>query len=141
MNIIIDSNILFAALIRDSIVRKIIFEYDGYFLFPSFIFEELEKYKPILFKKSNMQMHEFNKILELILTKVIIIPNEVILPYKEKAHRIIKDIDVNDIIFIACVLAYPNSVLWSDDKKLKLQNTVKIMNTSEIKDFVLNKIT
>lgn len=45
MKIIIDSNILFSALIKNSTTRKLILEHDGYFLFPSFIIEEMEKHK------------------------------------------------------------------------------------------------
>jgi len=41
MEIILDSNILFSALIKDSYIRQIILEYEGYFLFPTYIFEEL----------------------------------------------------------------------------------------------------
>lgn len=50
MNIIIDSNVLFSALIRDSMSRRIIIEYDGFFLFPSFVFEEMKKHKDTLLK-------------------------------------------------------------------------------------------
>lgn len=50
MNIVIDSNIIFSALIKDSIKRSLILRYEGSFLFPSFIFEELEKYKSYLMK-------------------------------------------------------------------------------------------
>ena len=45
MKIIIDSNVLFSALIKDSVTRKIILEYGDFFLFPEFIFEEMEKHR------------------------------------------------------------------------------------------------
>jgi predicted nucleic acid-binding protein len=45
MNIVIDSNILFSALIKNSLTRKIILEYNGLFLFPEFIFEEMNKHE------------------------------------------------------------------------------------------------
>lgn len=52
MNIVIDSNILFSAMVRDSTTRKLLLEYDGLFLFPSFIFEEISKHKGLLLQKS-----------------------------------------------------------------------------------------
>ncbi len=61
MKIVLDSNILFSALIKDSTTRRIILECDPIFLFPSFIFEEMEKYKKELLKKSKMEEKEFNK--------------------------------------------------------------------------------
>ena len=51
MRIVIDSNILFSALVKDALTRKLILEYKESFLFPSFIFEELEKHKDELRRK------------------------------------------------------------------------------------------
>ncbi|MBU1855183.1 MAG: hypothetical protein KKF89_05660, partial [Nanoarchaeota archaeon] len=73
MKIIIDSNVLFSALIKDSITRKIILNYNGLFLFPSFIFTEFNKYKNFLLKKSKMDKKDFNKLLDFILNKVMIV--------------------------------------------------------------------
>ena len=82
MNIIIDSNILFSALIKDSTTRKLILEYNDFFLFPYFIFEEMEKHKEMLLKKSVMSKHDFDTLLGLILQKVTIVPNEVLQSYR-----------------------------------------------------------
>ncbi len=136
MNIIIDSNILFSALIKNSFTRKLILTYDGFFLFPNFIFEEMENHKEELINKSGMNHEDFNNLFQLILRKVIIVPNEVLYPYKTEALKIVKDIDLDDVLFIACALAYPESILWSEDKKLKKQIKVKIFNTQEIKSIL-----
>ena len=45
MKIVMDSNVLFSALIRASTTRKLILEYGDLFLFPSYISEEAEKHK------------------------------------------------------------------------------------------------
>ena len=136
MNLIIDSNILFSALIKDSKTRKIILEYDGFFLFPSFVFEEMQKHKAELLKKSKMPEGDFNKLLQLILRKVFIIPNEVLLPYRKEAFEIVKNIDPDDAVFVACALAYNDSLIWSNDKKLKKQSKVKVFDTKEIVDIL-----
>ncbi len=132
MKIIIDSNILFSALIKDSTTRRLIIEYNGYFLFPNYVFKELNKYKQELLLKSKMQEEEFNKLLQIILEKVIVISNEDIRHYRKEAWELIKDIAPEDVIFIAVGLAYQNSILWSNDKNLKSQNRVKVLNTKEI---------
>lgn len=132
MNIIIDANVLFSALIKKSTTRKIILDYEGFFLFPSYIFIEMKKHKEELLRKSGMSKKDFDRLLQLILKKVMIVPNEVLVPYKEEALDIVKDIDPDDVLFMACALAYPGSVIWSDDKKLKEQNKVNVYSTSEI---------
>jgi len=130
MNIIIDSNELFSALIKDSITRKIILEYASFFLFPSFIFEEMQKHKTELLKKSRMSGEDFSKLLQLILKNIV--PNEVLIPYRKEAFEIVKNIDPDDVLFVACALAYHNSIIWSNDRKLKKQSRVKVLNTKEI---------
>ena len=132
MRIVLDSNILFSALIKDSFKRKIILEYDGKFLFPSYIFEELQEHKKELLQKAQMNADEFDTILQILLKKVFIIPKEALLPFKQEAIDIVKDIDLDDALFFACALAYPESVIWSDDKKLKEQTKIKVCNTPEI---------
>jgi len=132
MNIVIDSNILFSALIRDSMTRKIILNYDGFFLFPSYIFIEMEKHIDELLEKACMNRVDFDKLLHIILRKVLIVPASVMNAYKDEALGIIKDIDIDDTLFIACALAYPGSVIWSDDAVLKSQIRVNILNTKEM---------
>ena len=132
MKIIIDSNILFSALIRDSFTRRLILEYEEQFLFPEFIFEEMEKHKEELFRKSGMTTEDLNKLLQLIIKKILIVPNSILIPYRKEALEIIKEIDIDDVLFIACALAYPNSILWSNDKDLKKQNKVTVLSTAEI---------
>jgi predicted nucleic acid-binding protein len=129
--IVIDSNILFSALIKASTTRKIILEYEGFFLFPSLIFEEIGKHKYELIEKSGMTTKDFNLLLELLLKKVIIIPKEKLLPYKQEADALVKNIDPEDSIFIACALAC-KGVLWTDEKRLKKVKKIRVLNTKEI---------
>ena len=139
MRIVIDSNILFSALVKDALTRKLILEYKESFLFPSFIFEELEKHKDELRRKSKMTNNEFSLLLKVLLEKMEFIPEEKLDPYIDDAFKIIKKIDENDVLFFASVLAFPESVLWSDDKRLKKQSQVIIMNTTEFMLFITSK--
>src|SRR3989338_8930930 len=113
MHVVLDTNILFSALIKDSTARKLILEYEGIFLFPEYIFEEAEKHKDEILRKSEMSREEFNTLLALILRKVLIIPSEVLEPYRQETHNLMKDIDMNDILFVACALAHQGSIIWS----------------------------
>ena len=132
MKIILDTNILFSALIKDSTTRKIILEYDGKFLLPEYIFDEMKKHQEMLYQKTKLEKKEFEQLLQIILTKVEIVPIEKLIPHRAQARQIMENIDVNDVLFIACGVAYPNSVIWTDDKDFKKQDKVKVMNTAEI---------
>lgn len=132
MNIVIDSNVLFSALIKNSTTRKLILEYEGSFLFPEFIFEEIEKHKAELLKKSKMDQEDFDTLLKIILQKVTVIPNEEMEPHKQDAVEIMSGLDMNDVIFVACALTYHGSIIWSDDKGLKRQARVRIVTTEDV---------
>jgi len=49
---------------------------------------------------------------------VTIIPTEAVVDHREEAFEAVKLIDPDDVIFVACIMAYPNSILWSEDKRL-----------------------
>jgi predicted nucleic acid-binding protein len=135
--IVLDSNVLFSALIKDSTTRKLILEYDGKFLFPEFIFREMEKHKGMLISKSGLPKDEFDALLSIILAKVTIIPDSMLKKQKKDALVLAKKTDVNDVFFFACALTYKKSILWSNDKRLKEQAKVRVLNTKEIMELFL----
>jgi predicted nucleic acid-binding protein len=132
MRIVLDTNIFFATIIKDSTTRKIILYYDGSFLFPSFIFDEMKFHFDELIKKSGLSKSEFIAVVSSLLRKMSIIDTKSLIKHREKAMRIVENIDTNDVIFFACALAHPESIIWSDDKKLKNQKQIKVLNTKEI---------
>ena len=132
MNIVIDSNVLFSALIRNSSTRRLILEHDGTFLFPEQILQEFHKHKEELLTKSKIPPESFETLLNLLLSKVLIVHENTLEQHKTQAKQIVKDIDPDDAMFIACALAHPQSILWTDDRKLKEQEAVPVMNTKEM---------
>jgi len=132
MKIVIDSNVLFSALIKNSTTRQIILMYDCEFLFPEYIFQELERYKHILLQKSGLSEKGFDELLKMILSKVMLVPTIAMDDFKDTAVKLVKDIDINDVQFVACTLANLDSILWSNDKRLKEIREIKVLNTSEI---------
>ena len=96
----------------------------------------MKKHKDELVTISEMTDTDFDSLLEIILKKVLIVPSLILVPYRNEALEIVKNIDSEYATFIACALAYPDSTLWSDDKKLKKQSRVKVLNTGEMKSFL-----
>lgn len=132
MNIIIDANIVFSALIKDSFTRRIIFDYPGYFIFPLYLYIEFKTHESELIGKSGLSRHEFDELFESLLRKMELIPDIELEDYIGEANEIVKDIDPDDVLFFACALAFKDSIIWSNDKRLKSQKQVKVLNTKEI---------
>ena len=116
-----------------------IIEYQEEFLFPEYIFEEIEEHKQELFNKSRLSQEEYDLLLNKILSKVKIVKTSEIIKYREEALSIMNKIDADDALFIACALAYPDSAIWSDDKRLKKQNKIRIFSTSEMMSYLSKK--
>src|SRR3989344_5713898 len=78
-DLVIDSNVLFAALLKDSGTSNILFKHKLYA--PEFIFEEFRKYKDYLKGKTKRTEEDFNELFGLFERNVILVPKEEIGPF------------------------------------------------------------
>ena len=128
MDLVIDSNILFAALLKESGTSDILFKHKLHA--PEFIFEEFNKYKDYLKGKTKRTEENFNELFDLFERNVILIPKEEIDPFTEKAKKISPD--EKDIPYLALALKLKCS-LWSNDRDLKeKQNIIQVYSTEEL---------
>ena len=133
MTIIIDSNILFSALIsNNSIIRKIILFSQEKFISSEIIMLEYKKYREELIKKSKLTEDEFQELFIILTKNIYLVNNEKLKDYIKEAKELCQDIDIKDTEFVACALAYSNSILWTEDKALKKITKIKVLNTKEI---------
>lgn len=120
--IIIDSNILFSALLNlDSKIGQILLIGNKYFDFyaPGYIREEIFEYKDKIMKYSFMNEIEFIETYELLMHEIRVMNSKLIpTEFYNKALNLCKDVDINDTIFVA-LSEYLRARLWTGDKKLK----------------------
>lgn len=129
MKLVIDANIIFALLIKEGKTSSIFFNLLLDLYSPEFVLEEIEKHKNEILNKTKRSEEEFYKIFKLIKEIITIIPEKEIIDFINKAKQISPDID--DTIYFALALKL-NCPIWSNDKKLKEQNKIKIYSTKEI---------
>lgn len=132
MILIVDSNILISALIKDSKTREIIVKADQRFLIPEMVIEEVRKYKDLIIEKSGMSDEEYNQLFEKLLNYIELIPTELIEKNLEEALAIMRNIDKKDAAFIAAALSYPDSKIWSDDEHFERQTRIQVFKTKDI---------
>jgi len=135
MKVVVDTNILLSALIRDSSTRKIIIESGWDFYYPEISFYEVRKYKSLVMKKSGMSDDDYSSLVAKMLTRIILLPEEQIVINMEEAKRIMLHIDPDDVAFIAAALSVENSVIWSNDNHFEMQGEVGVIKTKAIIDF------
>ena len=130
MNVVIDANILMSALI--SIKGKtfdLIFN-DKITLFtPDFLFEEIKKHETLILKKSGLSKSDFAVILSLVSSRIETISKEEFSQHILKAQEVSPD--NNDKQYFALAL-HLQCFIWTNDKELKKQEIVRIVNTQEL---------
>ena len=130
MDLIVDANIIFAALIKEGITIEIILEPEIHLFAPEFIFEEILKYKEEIMKKTHRKEDELIALFELLKEKITFMPMKELDPFMVKAESISPDED--DIPYIALALKL-NIPIWSNDRNLKeKQNHVKVYSTKDL---------
>jgi predicted nucleic acid-binding protein len=129
MNLVLDANILFAALIRDNVTRELIVsEYITLFA-PEFIFSEIEKHFKDICERSGKTALDVRQILFALSQIIVFIPDKELTMYISYAKKISPD--PNDSVYFALALKL-TCPIWSNDKKLKEQKEIIVYNTEEI---------
>jgi predicted nucleic acid-binding protein len=131
MKLVLDSNIIFSALIKKSTTRNIILSDVFELHAPEYIFSEIAKHKELLLRKCKMNEEELDALLLLLQKHIRLVPKE---KYNEKmalAEDILKDIDVTDSPFLALAMAL-NCPVWSNDGHFKQQDRVEVHTTKEL---------
>ena len=137
MELIVDANIIFAALIRDSITVKLLFVDDLHLYTPEFLLDEVRKYQKYLSNKTHRTKEELESIYNVIKKRIVFIPMNYITPFIKKADKISPDPD--DLVYFAAALKM-NISIWSNDKRLTKQNKVKIYATHELYEMYKSQI-
>jgi len=132
MILVIDTNILISALIRDSTTRKIIVESGWNFCYPERSFHEVRKYKNLVLEKSGMAEEEYTQVLNYLLKHITLIPDELMGQKLNEADKLLGKIDTDDVVFLATALSLDNSKIWSDDKHFDKQSIVRVFKTEHI---------
>ena len=131
MRLVVDTNRIIAALIKDSISRESIFHLNAQLIAIPLLKEEVLKHKSIIVEKAALSETTFDLILQKLYENMDGLDEEIPKKYREEAAKIMDKIDPDDTQFIAAALA-TNSDIWSDDTHFTKQNKVKVWTTKEL---------
>lgn len=124
-----DANIVFSALIKKGKTLDLIFSERNRLYAAEFLFEEIDKHKEEILKKSQLTESQFQAFLSILTLRINIIPKTEFGHELDKASKITPD--PNDTEYVALAL-HLHCAIWTNDKKLKEQEEVKIFNTTEL---------
>ena len=131
MNIVVDSNILISALIKDSITRKIIIQCNDILLSPELMIEEIKKHLDVISEKSGLSYDDIERVMYTLLKYINLVSFNEIKNSINAAERIMGQIDPSDVIFVAAAIS-KNAAIWSDDKDFQKQNKIDVFTTKDM---------
>lgn len=146
MKIIVDSNIVFSAILNSqSKIGQLIINGSKYFSFftVGLLKEEILQHKNKILSISGFTPQQFEKSF-IILTNRIKFVDEILISDKdfEKAANLVAGIDEKDALFVA-LTNHLNAKLWTGDKKLvlglKKKGYTRTISTNELNDLFLEK--
>ena len=127
---VIDANIIFAALIKEGLTAELIISDELQLFAPEFLLEEISKYQDQIFEKTHRSKEEFEIFVQILNEYITFIPQKNINPFLEKANLFSPD--PKDSVYLALALALKSAV-WSNDKKLKEEQVqVKVLSTEDL---------
>jgi len=130
VRLVVDANILFAALIKEGLTAELLISDKLQLFAPEFLFTEFAKYEKHIINKTHRSTEEFNQFLELLKEQIAIIPKKEITSFMDKAEKISPD--TKDTVYLALAFALKASI-WSNDKRLKQnQEKINVFSTVEI---------
>jgi len=129
MDIIVDANILFAAVIKDGITARLMFVDRLHLYAPELLLEEFSKYRDEILQKSHRTPDNFDNVLSELFSIIHFIPKSEFQKMMKVADEISPDIDDSVYFALALKTGLP---IWSNDARLKKQSAVRIYSTSDM---------
>lgn len=129
MELVIDSNCLIAALIKPGKTRELICSSKLTLYTPEHILAETLKHREEIMMKAGITKDDFEQLMHIFIARIIVVPQNEFAHLKEKARKLVTHPE--DTPFMALAL-HKHLPIWSNDKELKYQSTVKIYSTAEL---------
>lgn len=130
MKLVIDTNRIIAALIRNGTSRALITNSMFKFYSPDKVQEEITQHNQEAREKSHLTEEQFKSVLKLLFEHIEVHPQEKYQSQLKEAESLIED--SADVPFIALSLALENIPIWSDDAHFQHQKRIKVFTTSEL---------
>lgn len=130
MRVIIDTNRIIAALVKNSTTRKILFDEYFDFLTPEHTLSEIEEHKEELKEIAQLTFKNFDVLLALLFEYIEIIPYSNYERYLHECKLLISDPD--DAPLLAAALSSQAEGIWAHDPHFKEQNKIKVFTNIDM---------
>jgi len=136
LRLVIDTNILIAALLRDSTTRKILLTAPIQFMAPAHMYLEVQEHLPKICKRLNSSLQEMQQMVQLLRKHILTVEIDSGSNVLKEAEELMKDIDPEDAPIFAAALSVRCDGIWSEDVHLRKQDQFRIWRTKDLLHFI-----
>jgi predicted nucleic acid-binding protein len=129
MILVIDANILFSALIRNSLTANLLFNANLYLYTPQFIVDEFLKYENDILRRMSRTHEDFVQVMHMLKDIILTVQEDEYKKFMKDAEKISPD--DKDVMYFALALKL-GCAIWSNDARLKEQDKVKVYSTEDV---------
>ena len=130
MKVVIDSNRVIAALLKDSTTRELVFSKNFEFVAPSFIRSEIEKYRLDILRKASLTDDMFGALLSLLFERITILAIEDYTSFLKECEKELGDL--NDVPYLAAAKASSAAGIWTHDPHFLDQHRVMVFTNIDM---------
>lgn len=131
MRLVIDTNRIIAALIKEGAARDILRRHEAQFYTVEHALSTSSRYRQDLYTRMNVDERTFDQAVTLVMSIIHVIPEEQYAPHIHAATKALGHVDMEDVPFLALAIAL-NVDIWSNDKHLQQQHLVKVWTTTAL---------
>ncbi|MFA4888977.1 MAG: PIN domain-containing protein [Candidatus Omnitrophota bacterium] len=131
MRLVIDANILLAALLKNAATRELLFEETIELFAPEQLSTEVNRLlkNPKIRRRIPLNNKKLSELSAVIFARIIFVPEQTFLFFIKRSLSLVTHIEDAPYIGLCLALKIP---LWSNDTDLKLQSKVKVYTTQEL---------
>ncbi|MCX6778524.1 MAG: PIN domain-containing protein [Candidatus Micrarchaeota archaeon] len=132
MRLVVDTNIIIASLIRDSMARRFLVLRRHELFAPEHAIREVEQHLQLITKKAGISEAEARTVLASAISSVEVVPESLLLAEIDEANSIIGKIDQSDVPFVACALAVHADGIVTYDKDFRRQKAIRVFTPEQL---------
>ena len=117
MKVVLDTNVLVSALMRDGYTRTILLHPDLSLVTPEYALEEVQRHLPGIADRMRTSIQQARLTVELLLEHIETVPAAEYREFEARAEELIAAVDPDDVQFAALAMATGRPV-WTQDKAL-----------------------
>lgn len=131
MHLVLDTNVIFSALIAGGKTRELIITESLSLSVPEFFYSELENNRDEVAEKTGLGRRDLTVLLNLLFEHVNVVPREEFDHRLADARAEIEGTDPDDVPFLGLAL-HLGVDIWSDDEDFQQQSVVDVWRTHEL---------